>query len=62
MKSEIRKKLKLEKTRNTGTGFLIFSDERIVKDYKYFGKSYFSNLIELKVIESKLEVRSIERL
>ena len=62
LKSLIRHKMKLEKSRNTGKGFLIFSDQRIVKDFKHFGKTFFDKLIKIKVIERKLEVRSIERL
>ena len=42
---------------NTGTGFLIFADRRIVGDFKHFGKSYFQ-----KRYEEKLQQRSIERL
>ena len=57
MKEQIRRELQRQKGHNTGTGFLIFSDERIVKDFKHFGKSYFNNLID-----DRLQVRSIERL
>ena len=57
LKIQIRRELQRQKGHNTGTGFLIFQDERIVKDFKHFGKNYFYSLIE-----QNLQTRSIERL
>jgi len=41
MKSTIRSELSRQKNYNTGYGFLIFADEKIIKDFKHLGKSYF---------------------
>ena len=49
LKEQIRRELQRQKGHNTGYGFLIFSDERIIKDFKHFGKKYFNNLIDEKL-------------
>lgn len=57
MKSTIRAELKRQRNQNTGYGFLIFADEKIVKDFKHLGKSHFQAMCD-----EKLQQRSIERL
>jgi len=42
---------------NSGVGFLIFTDDRIIKDYKYFGMDYFQ-----QQVRSEISLKSIERL
>ena len=41
VKKIIRAELNRQKNQNTGYGFLIFTDEKIVKDFKHLGKSHF---------------------
>lgn len=41
MKRTIRAELARQKNQNTGFGFLIFADEKIIKDFKHLGKSHF---------------------
>ena len=41
LKNTIRNELNRQRNQNTGSGFLIFSDEKIVKDFKHLGKRHF---------------------
>lgn len=41
VKRIIRQELSRQRNQNTGYGFLIFADEKAVKDFKHFGKVHF---------------------
>lgn len=41
MKATIRAEIKRQKNQNTSYGFLIFADEKIIKDFKHLGKVHF---------------------
>ena len=41
LKRTIRAEVSRQKNQNTGFGFLVFSDEKIVKDYKHLGLPHF---------------------
>ena len=42
LKEKIKTKLEKIKDTNTGKGFIMFSDDRIVKDLRYLGQKYFA--------------------
>lgn len=48
-------------SRNTGNAFLIFSDERIVKDFKHFGAKLFHKLIHEKLDPSTVDKLQMKR-
>ena len=49
VKRVIRQELSRQKNQNTGYGFLIFADEKVVKDFKHLGKVYFQSKAEKKL-------------
>ena len=49
LKRTIRAEVSRQKNQNTGFGFLIFADGKIVKDYKHLGLPHFHEQIEDKL-------------
>lgn len=61
VKRTIRAELSRQKNQNTGYGFLIFADDKIVKDFKHLGKSYFHNLIDERLPQKAIDRLAIKR-